>query len=176
MNGEFIKVVSYLVRPFFVCNKRYTKHILDLRCLCDRMILDSSYLSKDDKTLIEAKVGPPFGLLRRFKNGGVGSYKMTVDVLSMGFNQIRDNANTVYCNIELRPRGIIVHINQHGTRFSWVIAYHHLAVYSSKLFSIHAEGEFLKIRKDASFPLNKKFVDKMMCYKSEIKVGNPLAK
>lgn len=131
------------------------------------MIVDTTHLSKDEKALINEKVGFPFGIFYRFKGGGIGSYKMNVKELSQGFRLLRQNANTIYANIELRPKGILIHMNQHGMRISWVVAYHHLVVYSSNYFSIHAQGEFLKMEKNQAFRMNEKFIRRLLQMKAD---------
>ncbi|SFT62326.1 hypothetical protein SAMN05216474_1378 [Lishizhenia tianjinensis] len=126
------------------------------------MILDSTYTTKDEEKLIRAKVGKPISILKRLQLGGIGSYKMTVVSFSNGFKILRKNNDSLTANIELRPKGILVHLNQRGTRYTWVIAYHHLAIFSSETYNIHAAGEFLKFEKNKAFGINEKFLNRML--------------
>ena len=61
---------------------------------------------------------------------------------------IEQNNSLSYCNIELRPKGIIIHQNKRATRLSWIIPYYRLSIFHSDVLSFHCNGEFLKIKKD----------------------------
>lgn len=126
------------------------------------MIIDSTYTTKEEENFIRAKVGKPISIFKRLQLGGIGSYKMTVKAYSDGFKLLRNSIDTLTANIELRPKGILIHLNQRGTRFTWVIAYHHLAVFSSDTYNLHAAGEFIKFEKNKAFHVNKKFLQRML--------------
>lgn len=126
------------------------------------MILDTTVTTKEEEQLIITKVGKPISLLKRFKLGGIGSYKMTVVNYSAGFKKLRNSQDTLSANIELRPKGVLIHLNQRATRYTWVVAYYQLAVFNSKTYNLHAAGEFLKFKKDKAFTLNDKFLKKLL--------------
>lgn len=88
---------------------------------------------------------------------------MLVDSYSEGFEKIMKKATgLVYCNVELRPIGAILHLNVKHTRYSWVIPFRKMTIYDSKIFSFHADGQYLKFHKDEMWQLNKKFMKKLM--------------
>ena len=104
----------------------------------------------------------PFSLLARLRMGGIGSHRMCVKGYSRGFeNLLQRNSNLLYSNIELRPKGIIVHISQRNHRFSWVLPYYHLAVFQSEGFTLHGNGEFIRFHTDGYFDKNKVFFARM---------------
>ena len=72
-----------------------------------------------------------------------------------------------YGNIELRPKGIIVHYTKKLESFSWVIPYYRLAFYNSQSFSIHANGNFIQFLKNKNYKTNKKFIEKMITLKND---------
>ena len=134
----------------------------------NKMIIDSTVLSPEQKLLINKYVGKPFSVFNLLKIGAIGSRRMIVDEYSDGFSRFLErSADLNYCNIELRPSGIILHIAKDRSRFSWIIPYYRLVIFDSKTFSIHSEGHFLKIRRDNHYMDNKKFMDKMLILKQK---------
>ena len=119
------------------------------------MIIDSTAITPDLARKINKLVGKPFSLLARLRMGGIGSHRMCVKGYSRGFeNLLQRNSNLLYSNIELRPKGIIVHISQRNHRFSWVLPYYHLAVFQSEGFTLHGNGEFIRFHTDVYFDKN----------------------
>lgn len=134
------------------------------------MIIDSTAITPDLARKINKLVGNPFSLLARLRMGGIGSHRMCVKGYSSGFeNLLQRNSNLLYSNIELRPKGIIVHISQRNHRFSWVLPYYQLAVFQSEGFTLHGNGEFIRFHTDVYFDKNKVFFARMF----KEKEGNP---
>jgi hypothetical protein len=130
------------------------------------MILNTTFMEKDLVKKINALVGEPFSLLQRIKMKGVGSSRMIVDDFSEGFkNYFSQNMSLRYCNLELRPNGIMVHFNQNHNRYSWVIPYYLLSMFRSDSFSIHAGSDFLRIRKDRHLKVNSKIIKRIITLK-----------
>jgi hypothetical protein len=71
-----------------------------------------------------------------------------------------------YANIELRPEGIIIHFTNRLDRYSWVIPYYRLVIYSTQTISIHSNGNFMQFKKNKSYQDNKKFIHKMTAFKN----------
>lgn len=128
------------------------------------MIFDSTYIDKKIKEALEEQVGRPFGMVERLKQaGGIGSHRMIIDKASKGFAEILEKTTgTVYGSIEMRPKGILVHLNVRNTRYSWSIPFYRLVFYRTDYFSIHSEGEFISFRKDYLLDRNKTFLDRLM--------------
>lgn len=127
------------------------------------MIIDSTYMDGETKQQVDTLVGKAFGLKKRLSGEPIGSHKMLIDSQSVGFEKILQKATgLVYSNIELRPLGIILHLNVKNTRYSWVVPYRKMTIYNTEIFSIHADGQFLKFHKGAMWELNKKFLTNMM--------------
>lgn len=134
------------------------------------MIIDSTAITPDLARKINNLVGNPFSFLARLRMGGIGSHRMCVKGYSSGFeNLLQRNSNLLYSNIELRPKGIIVHISQRNHRFSWVLPYYQLAVFQSEGFTLHGNGEFIRFHTDVYFDKNKVFFARMF----KEKEGNP---
>jgi hypothetical protein len=132
------------------------------------MIVDSTYLSGELKRDMDALVGKAFGLRKRLSGEPIGSHRMLVDSYSNGFEKIMKRATgLVYCNIELRPLGAILHFNVKNTRYSWVIPFRKMTIYDTEIFSFHSDGEFLKFHKEEYWELNKKFLRNLMQRRAE---------
>ena len=67
-----------------------------------------------------------------------------------------------YGNIELRPKGVLIMINQGLKNFTWVIPFYQLVIYKTNGSSIHAQGRFVHFRDNKTFKENKKFFDKLL--------------
>ena len=108
-------------------------------------------------------VGKAFSFLEKIKMGGIGSSRFMIEEISEKLQP--KNLQTLainYANIELRPKGIIVHFTNRLDRYSWIIPYYRLVTYSTKTYTIHANGHFIKFKKNKNYDDNKKFIDKMI--------------
>jgi len=127
------------------------------------MIFDGTYIDEETEKKLNVELGKSFGLIERFRLGRVGSHRMMIENASTGFASILSKATgIVYGNIELRPKGILVHINVKNTRYSWAVPFFRMTVYQSNYYSIHANGEFISFRKDVNFSRNKAFLRSML--------------
>jgi hypothetical protein len=77
-----------------------------------------------------------------------------------------------YANIELRPKGIIIHFTNRLDRYSWIIPFYRLVIYSTQTFSIHSNGNCIQFKKNKNYQDNKKFIHKMTDFKNNyLKLG-----
>ncbi|MCL5129391.1 MULTISPECIES: hypothetical protein [unclassified Algibacter] len=108
-------------------------------------------------------VGKSFSFLEKIKMRGIGSSRFMIEELSQKLQpkNLQDLAIN-YANIELRPKGIIIHFTNRLDRYSWIIPYYRLVTYSTKTYTIHANGHFIKFKKNKNYIDNKKFTDKMI--------------
>lgn len=131
------------------------------------MIFETSYLNKEFDYESDLQLGKSFGILDKLKLGGVGSSRMVIEKYS---SSILPNSIQVpdinYGSIELRPKGILVHFTNQLNRYSWIIPYYRLVIFSTDYFSIHANGQFISFRKDNFYKANTKFIAKMNDLKS----------
>ncbi len=131
------------------------------------MITDSTTLSKKKIQEINSLVGPAFNIWDSLKLKGVGSPKLHIQSFSKGFKSfIEQNNSLSYCNIELRPKGIIIHQNKRATRLSWVIPFYSLSIFHSDALSFHCNGEFLKIKKDFHLEKSRTYINKIISHKA----------
>lgn len=131
------------------------------------MIFNTTYKNEDYDIESAAFIGKPFSLMQRIKQGGIGSSRLVIQKISSNLNLSKLKFSEIdYANIELRPKGIIIHFTKKLERFSWIIPYYRLVIYNTQSYSIHANGNFIKFFKNKNYYENKKFIDKMVVLKN----------
>lgn len=132
------------------------------------MIFNTTHNNKEDTATINNLLGKSYNFVTAIKLGGVGSKRMVIDAVSPGFLKVLNAVSDVnYGNIELREKGIIVHINKGLKNFSWPIPYYQLHTYKTEGFSIHAHGNFVRFKNNKLLQENKKFLAKIINLKIE---------
>ena len=131
------------------------------------MLLNVSYNEPKVNEKIEITVGKPFSLKERWAKGGIGSSKLVISQSSIDIHNLLvldNNRNT--CNIELRPKGIILRFRSLLETYALVIPYYKLTLYKGKAqeYSIYIDKQFVKVVADtkASF----KFFSKISAEKA----------
>lgn len=132
------------------------------------MLLNVSYSDKKITKKIDAEVGKPFPLKERWKMGGIGSPKLKIVEASMEIRNllILDN-NVDYCNIEMRPKGIIVGFRSLLESYALIIPYYKLTIYKGNLavYSVYRDNYFIKVEADTKAV--QKFFRKLLDYKTD---------
>ena len=132
------------------------------------MLLNVSYNNKVITRKIDFEVGKPFTLKERWALGGIGSPKLFITETSIKISNllILDN-NTDCCNIEMRPKGIIVRFRALLETYALVIPYYKLTIYKGDLaiYSIYRDNYFIKVRSDTK--AIQKFFKKMLDFKAD---------
>ncbi len=137
------------------------------------MVFNTTYNNEDFTIHSKDLLGKPFSILEKMKRKGVGSSRLMIVELSEKLKPNQKQFSELdYGNIELRPNGILVHFTNRLERYSWCVPYYKLVVYNTSVFSIHAEGSFIKFKKNKNYIENKKFINKMITCKNEfLKLG-----
>ncbi|XLS28451.1 hypothetical protein ACJD0Z_14735 [Flavobacteriaceae bacterium M23B6Z8] len=131
------------------------------------MLLNISYNEPDVTKKINAEVGKPFTIRERLRFGGVGSPKLHITTSSIDIHNLLvldNNADT--CNIEMRPKGIIVRFRSLLETFALVIPFYKLSLYKGDAaeYSIYRDHYFVKVRADKKVHA---FMKKVLNYKSD---------
>ena len=127
------------------------------------MILNLTYYNKENNMKIDEVLGFKFNLIKSLKLKGTGSRRMIIENFSSHFSKVKSDFNDIqYANVELRPKGIVVHINKGIENYGWIIPYFRLSIFSSNFFSIHSEGAFINFNKSKSLTENKHFIRKLL--------------
>ena len=135
------------------------------------MLLNVSYNEPEVKKKIENAVGKPFSLKERWDRGGIGSSKLLITQASIDIHNLLildNNQNT--CNIELRPKGIILRFRSLLETYALIIPYYKLTLYkiNAQEYSIYKDKQFVKILADTKATF--KFFSKL----SKEKIDNQL--
>lgn len=131
------------------------------------MLLNISYNRPKIRDKINEEVGQPFTLAERFKLKGSGSPKLHITSTSIDiYNLLILDNNANVCNIEMRPKGIIVMFRSLLETYALIIPYYKLKLYKGKAeeYSIYRDKYFIKIKADK--PNIHKFMMKIIDYKT----------
>jgi len=112
------------------------------------MLLNISYNDPKQKKRIDEAVGKTFSLKERWKLSGIGSEKLIITSSSIDIHNLLmldKNINT--CNVELRPKGIIVRFRSLLETYGLIIPYFKLKLYKGKSheYSIYLDQYFVKV-------------------------------
>jgi len=130
------------------------------------VIFETTYKNKDATATINDLVGKPYSFIESIKLKGTGSKRMIVDDVSLGFKSILNTVSDInYGNIEIRKKGILIHITKGLKNFTWAIPFYQLHIYNTKTFSIHAQGNYVRFVKNKTYKENKKFIYKLLDFK-----------
>jgi hypothetical protein len=113
------------------------------------MLVNISYNDPELKLHIESAVGKPFSIKKRWDLGGIGSPKLFISSCSIDIhNLLILDQNINQCNIELRPRGIIIRFRSLLETYGLVIPYYKLKVYKGKAeeYSLYKDHSFIKVK------------------------------
>jgi hypothetical protein len=113
------------------------------------MLYNISHNTPEIFAKIDKEVGKPFGFIEGLKNGGLGSPKLFVTSASSEIHELLSlDSYTNWCNIELRPNGIIVRFKSKLETFALPIPYYKLTLYkgTSDGYSIYRDQHFLKVK------------------------------
>lgn len=115
------------------------------------MLLNISYNDPKQKKRIDEAVGKTFSLKERWKLSGIGSEKLIITSSSIDIhNLLMLDKNINSCNIELRPKGIIVRFRSLLETYGLIIPYFKLKLYKGKSheYSIYLDNHYIKILAD----------------------------
>ncbi|WP_055437045.1 hypothetical protein [Lacinutrix algicola] len=127
------------------------------------MVLNTTHTNKENKELLNALVGKAYSFLQSLKLKGAGSKRMVIDNVSPNLKHLLNTVSDInYTNIELRPKGILIHITKGLQNFTWAIPYYQLVIYKADGSSIHAQGRFVHFKNNKMLKENKLFFDKLL--------------
>jgi hypothetical protein len=132
------------------------------------MLVNISYNNRKITEKVDEQVGKPFPLKERWAIGGIGSPKLFITETSLEIRNllILDN-NLDSCNIEMRPKGIIVRFRSLLETYALIIPYYKLSIYKGDfaVYSIYRDHYFIKVRSDTK--AIQKFFKKLLDYKAD---------
>lgn len=132
------------------------------------MLVNVSYNNKDIIRKIEKEVGAAFSFRERFTLDGIGSPKLFIlDSSSHIKNLLNLDNNTNSCNIELRPKGIIIRFRSLLETFGLIIPYYKLSLLKTDfgLYTIYRDQYYIRIRADTK--ASQKFFTKLLGHRAD---------
>ena len=113
------------------------------------MLKNVSYNNPKQEDEINNFVGKPFSLIERLKMKGIGSGKLLIVSASKEIEnlQILDQ-NINQCNIERRPKGILIYFRVLLETYALIIPYYKLVIFKvdSDVYTIHIDHRKVKIK------------------------------
>jgi len=107
------------------------------------MIKNVSKKNRNIEKEINDLVGKSYSIWARIKMNGNGSPRLTISDASESIKNLlaRDN-NLNYCNIEIRPNGILLGFKSRLEVFAWCIPYYRLRIFQNqKSVTLYSETE-----------------------------------
>ncbi|MGB5170096.1 hypothetical protein [Eudoraea sp.] len=132
------------------------------------MLLNVSYNNPTIKRKIDEEVGPVFSLRERWALKGIGSPKLFITDASIQIGNLLildQNLNT--CQIELRPKGIILSFRSLLETYALIIPYYKLRIYKGDfaVYSVYKDEYFIKVKSDTK--AIQKFFKKILDYRAD---------
>ena len=113
------------------------------------MLKNLSYKDLQIEKQMNSLVGEEFSLMKKLKLKGAGSRKLYIKKCDNEiYDLLRNDYELSVCNIEIRPKGIIIYINSNLETYGLIIPYYKLVIFKvgDKDYTINADTNFLKIR------------------------------
>jgi hypothetical protein len=133
-------------------------------------IYNISYKDKETDKIINEEMGNAFSLIKKLQLGGIGSRRLIIEHFSENMSHLKLKVSGIqYANIEIRPKGIIIHINQGIYTYAWTIPFFKLSIYNGDFFTIHGNGNYVQFNKEKSWKENRNFLQKLIHLKSKYK-------
>ena len=131
-------------------------------------IYNISYRDKEQDKLINLELGRPYSILDKIKIGGVGSRRMVLEGFSSEVKSLKSKVSGLqYGSIEIRPKGIILHINRGLDVFAWTIPFYHLSIFNGNSLKIHGGADYVQFVKEKSWEENRGFFERLLKLKSK---------
>jgi hypothetical protein len=133
------------------------------------MLANTSYNDKKINQTIDELVGRPFSVIENIKRNGIGSPRLDILKTSEEIATLLsyDN-NRNFCNVELRPRGIIIRFRSLLETFSLVIPYYKLVVFKpANSFTFHMDHHFISVDAPTNNKAVHRFIEKLNQLKTE---------
>lgn len=140
------------------------------------MLFNISYKDLKVERQINDLVGQPFSILERFSKGGIGSPKLFITRCSSEiYDLLHINESVKFCNIELRPNGIIIGFQSRLEIYALVIPYYKLVVFKpGNTVTFHIDAHYISVDASKYNSNSKKFIAKLEAEKTKKASYSPL--
>ncbi len=133
------------------------------------MVFNTSYQNKKIEKQIDQTVGNAFSFKERWSLGGIGSKRMKIRRVNEHY---RKYLNADYyvsnANIEIRPKGLIIHFKHKLHAYSWTLPFDALVIKNESFLRLEAGDEFVEFLETAE----ETFLQKVNSVKSRLEKGH----
>ena len=140
------------------------------------MLYNISYKDPKIEREINELVGKSYSLIENLKKGGIGSPKLFITRCSAAIYDLLHVNNTVkFCNIELRPKGIIIGFQSRLDVYALVIPYYKLVLFKpGNSITFHIDHHYISIDYSKNSKGVQKFISKLEMDKEKNAYYSPL--
>jgi hypothetical protein len=134
------------------------------------MLVNTSYNEKKINDAIDNLVGNSYTFFENVKLKGVGSPRLDILKTSVEIDLLLSyDHNRNFCNIELRPKGIIIRFRSLLETYSLVIPYYKLVIFKpGNSYTFHLDNHFITI----DFPTKNKGIQTFINKINQFKIDN----
>jgi hypothetical protein len=140
------------------------------------MLYNISYKDPKNEREINELIGKPFSIIANIKKGGIGSPKLYITRCSQEIYDLLHVNNTVkFCNIELRPNGIIIGFQSRLDIYALVIPYYKLVLFKpGNTVTFHIDHHYISVDCSKNSKGVQKFIKKLEMEKEKKMPYSPL--
>ena len=132
------------------------------------MLLNISYNSDKNKELILSLVGKPYNIWSLIKIGKIGSPRLQIISASKEISKLLSYDNNIdWCNIELRPKGVIIRFRSLLETYGLIIPYYKLTLFKSDSNEYSFYCDTIKIKVLAKTKNSIDFIKKILIQKTK---------
>lgn len=125
------------------------------------MIFETTYSKRETILEINQLVGNPYSFLDRIKMRGIGSKRMAISSISEEYEEyLNADHYMTHANIELRPKGIILHFRYKLESFAWPMPYSDLTIETSPVLKFRSSNKFISFNN--GMEVNEEFLKKVI--------------
>ena len=127
------------------------------------MLFNISYKDLKVERKINELVGKPYSLLERITKKGIGSPKLFITRCSKEiYDLLHVNESVKFCNIEMRPNGIIIGFQSRLEVYALVIPYYKLVLFKpGNTITFHVDAHYISVDCSKYNANSKKFIAKI---------------
>jgi hypothetical protein len=134
------------------------------------IIRNISHNDKEVKADIAKLVGPSYSLWKRISMGGNGSPRLVIAAATEAIDKLLSVDNrTRFCNLELRPNGLIMSFRSRLETYAWVLPFSSLTMIRSTGFlELSSHGNHVKLDGFTKSRSAQKFLRKIINAKAAV--------
>ena len=140
------------------------------------MLFNISYKDLKVERKINELVGKPYSLLERITKKGIGSPKLFITRCSKEiYDLLHVNESVKFCNIEMRPNGIIIGFQSRLEVYALVIPYYKLVLFKpGNTVTFHIDEHYISVDQSKYNSNCKEFLVKIETAKRDKTPYSPL--